>query len=218
MGSSPLTRGKHPTRRRLPLGKGLIPAHAGKTLGQHHTYRLERAHPRSRGENCTPGTSVPITQGSSPLTRGKPDRSSEGVKPQRLIPAHAGKTVLGCAGVRCARAHPRSRGENLVDKPNVVAGLGSSPLTRGKLSGELVNARAAGLIPAHAGKTNWNLRSSRASRAHPRSRGENSVREAPARFAAGSSPLTRGKHDRVRPGEGRAGLIPAHAGKTQTVG
>ena len=50
-GSSPLTRGKH----MLPSWKGpedrLIPAHAGKTVGAGLRLVLDRAHPRSRGEN-----------------------------------------------------------------------------------------------------------------------------------------------------------------------
>ena len=79
----------------------------------------------------------PLTAGSSPLTRGKPDGVEVGAVTARLIPAHAGKTRgqlpgrgpsvvwMGLipahagktrgktkAGVRTG-AHPRSRGENL---------------------------------------------------------------------------------------------------------
>ena len=52
-GSSPLTRGKRLTSILAALSRGLIPAHAGKTL-QGKPGKLElRAHPRSRGENTT---------------------------------------------------------------------------------------------------------------------------------------------------------------------
>ena len=51
-------------------------------------------------------------------------------------------------------------------------------------------------------------------RAHPRSRGENPVSAATNAFAAGSSPLTRGKRIERREVVVRLGLIPAHAGKT----
>ena len=55
----------------------------------------------------------PLTAGSSPLTRGKPDGVEVGAVTARLIPAHAGKTRGKTkAGVRTG-AHPRSRGENL---------------------------------------------------------------------------------------------------------
>ena len=52
---------------------------------------------------------------------------------------------------------------------------GSSPLTRGKLSDALRLAAHPGLIPAHAGKTPTSLPRGVTPRAHPRSRGENSV-------------------------------------------
>ena len=72
------------------------------------------------------------------------------------------------------------------------------------------------LIPAHAGKTPGNRARGVLETAHPRSRGENSPREARGGGVAGSSPLTRGK----RPGCARSRmarrLIPAHAGKTKS--
>ena len=91
-GSSPLTRGKRapldPCRRR---GR-LIPAHAGKTPWPLSHPPLDRAHPRSRGENPKTENHNSPRGGSSPLTRGKlrEDRHRAGV--DRLIPAHAGKT------------------------------------------------------------------------------------------------------------------------------
>ena len=52
-------------------------------------------------------------------------------------------------------------------------------------------------------------------RAHPRSCGENGSRLSASASHPGSSPLTRGKHERERRGLLRFGLIPAHAGKTR---
>ena len=73
-----------------------------------------------------------------------------------------------------------------------------------------------GLIPAHAGKTRQDRASYAGSWAHPRSRGENSVMRSFLPVGMGSSPLTRGKHQRrVLPADYR-GLIPAHAGKTRS--
>ena len=90
--------------------------------------------------------------GSSPLTRGKPCLGWSAGSVLRLIPAHAGKTVVvvGVAGV-CA-AHPRSRGENLEQSTGAIEAVGSSPLTRGKSAIVALSAAHAGLIPAHAGK------------------------------------------------------------------
>ena len=135
----------------------------------------------------------------------------------RLIPAHAGKTVIIRLGDDAKRAHPRSRGENvLVPREGQVA-PGSSPLTRGKLTLLRLPAVLRGLIPAHAGKTRLQRRRKRVSRAHPRSRGENAARSAATPMRSGSSPLTRGKRSRRRGGSPRTRLIPAHAGKTLRV-
>ena len=71
-----------------------------------------------------------------------------------------------------------------------------------------------GLIPAHAGKTSGSRCSTAASRAHPRSRGENGKWSGDTKAWLGSSPLTRGKRSRCRSQEIVPGLIPAYAGKT----
>ena len=93
--------------------------------------------------------------------------------------------------------------------------LGSSPLTRGKPTNAHGVQSRIGLIPAHAGKTADCLAPSRTSGAHPRSRGENSLRRVKVLIDNGSSPLTRGKPDRLQRREQAPGLIPAHAGKTR---
>ena len=173
-GSSPLTRGKPCSGMPLGVGSGLIPAHAGKTPGHYSPSFTSGAHPRSRGENrIAPPVGIEPT-GSSPLTRGKLGALSGPVRGRRLIPAHAGKT-------RCDRwyqdkeeAHPRSRGENPSTATERHSHSGSSPLTRGKhprLACYLARSR---LIPAHAGKTHASISAFVYSRAHPRSRGENS--------------------------------------------
>ena len=71
-----------------------------------------------------------------------------------------------------------------------------------------------GLIPAHAGKTPHRILATARSRAHPRSRGENTDAQAARAGDAGSSPLTRGKRRERVTERRRLGLIPAHAGKT----
>ena len=152
--------------------------------------------------------------GSSPLTRGKLDVGRQSVIVSGLIPAHAGKTCRDLSRTSIRRAHPRSRGENVIVSVLADTKRGSSPLTRGKPIPTPPTPPADGLIPAHAGKTRRNCLRRRTIRAHPRSRGENvcvSLSPWPPR---GSSPLTRGKplhgHER-QPGQR---LIPANAGKT----
>ena len=92
MGAHPRSRGENLSA----VGSGLMamgsPAHAGKTGSHRRTGRWCRAHPRSRGENLHPLSPIRLTEGSSPLTRGKPHLSEVGGAFRRLIPAHAGKT------------------------------------------------------------------------------------------------------------------------------
>ena len=215
-GSSPLTRGK-PAREPPESGAhGLIPAHAGKTRGRPRRTCPARAHPRSRGENGGWDTPIGDWRGSSPLTRGKPRPRARRRVVGGLIPAHAGKT--GATGLRWNqhRAHPRSRGENTTKKRSTPIKTGSSPLTRGKLHAVGGELRRDGLIPAHAGKTMTPESDARPNRAHPRSRGENACTELRLSLCAGSSPLTRGKRDHLTDRNPDEGLIPAHAGKTET--
>ena len=152
--------------------------------------------------------------GSSPLTRGKPLHRVDEAGDYRLIPAHAGKTGdrFNLSGV--GEAHPRSRGENASRDAHSSEPTGSSPLTRGKRERRRDPIAGARLIPAHAGKTIPGACAPGVSGAHPRSRGENISSTETAQFERGSSPLTRGKHEKSYPVPLVPWLIPAHAGKT----
>ena len=153
VGSSPLTRGKHPDDGADGRRMGLIPAHAGKTLPRDSFKCGRRAHPRSRGENAAPGSALGQYPG--------------------LIPAHAGKTRWRRARSPPRKAHPRSRGENTPEDRARLRIQGSSPLTRGKLRRHTPVFFMEGLIPAHAGKTRRSRSPRETVTAHPRSRGEN---------------------------------------------
>ena len=172
-GSSPLTRGKRAAASEPPAMSGLIPAHAGKTEVLRFLIVSHWAHPRSRGENVVGCATVVVASGSSPLTRGKPACTIRRARRIGLIPAHAGKTSRPTPPRTSTRAHPRSRGENLAGAGGIIAVWGSSPLTRGKPSCSAVSMLSIGLIPAHAGKTSEAEAFCDSSRAHPRSRGEN---------------------------------------------
>ena len=175
--------------------------------------------------------------GSSPLTRGKHIGHLPRGCPDRLIPAHAGKT--GHTGYVSNRvgAHPRSRGENGRAHRSTLAGggsspltgenadrdgtvysvEGSSPLTRGKPHEDVEAIPERRLIPAHAGKRAESVAPHGTKQAHPRSRGENFVGWPALACLWGSSPLTRGKPRDTRTTSRKGGLIPAHAGKTADI-
>ena len=72
-----------------------------------------------------------------------------------LIPAHAGKTLQIQVVLHDAKAHPRACGENYVMQHQEALVPGSSPRMRGKPSFEFQPRRRHGLIPAHAGKTDF---------------------------------------------------------------
>ena len=175
-GSSPLTRGKPILSALGNLGSRLIPAHAGKTGSSIPSWRMNAAHPRSRGENTERPSLGSASTGSSPLTRGKRMLRSRRARRSRLIPAHAGKTAGVVLHLWVSWAHPRSRGENWQRHSSRSSPAGSSPLTRGKHSSLLATPTANRLIPAHAGKTNRARQIMSGRSAHPRSRGENAPR------------------------------------------
>ncbi|EDN80067.1 hypothetical protein ACTODO_00503 [Schaalia dentiphila ATCC 17982] len=151
-GSSPLTRGKRGFAGGADEPAGLIPAHAGKTVGPAHAAWAHKAHPRSRGENLGDHQARGVGHGSSPLTRGKRNPPCEQHSLIGLIPAHAGKTCCMARLMFSAPAHPRSRGENWSDTTQTVSIAGSSPPTRGKHLSAMFDRSAGGLIPTHAGK------------------------------------------------------------------
>ena len=192
-GSSPLTRGKPAMVALSAAHAGLIPAHAGKTCRGRTRRPGSWAHPRSRGENTDSEVEGIPTNGSSPLTRGKPSRGASLRGRTGLIPAHAGKTWRENLPAAGAGAHPRSRGENGLRRVAYFGAAGSSPLTRGKREDRAGEVLGGGLIPAHAGKTFTRSPSRTQGGAHPRSRGENARSPIHDYTKEGSSPLTRGK-------------------------
>ena len=131
-GTSPRTRGKQSGKPILSPTHGNIPAHAGKTEGEHGLVLKGEEHPRARGENLGRCSCVVRHQGTSPRTRGKLLTVLRAGAWARNIPAHAGKTQVGLSCAFGVGEHPRARGENdYVDKADNKL-RGTSPRTRGK--------------------------------------------------------------------------------------
>ena len=131
-----------------------------------------------------------------------------------LIPARAGNTRIRYRGFCLPRAHPRSRGEHSGNAFAQVHAEGSSPLARGTHDPPVGIVRRSGLIPARAGNTRHPKLPYRGRRAHPRSRGEHTIKLDSLLGLWGSSPLARGTHRLCAWSHGRFGLIPARAGNT----
>ena len=91
-GSSPRVRGKRLSSASDRSQSRLIPACAGKTSLRGRNSNGRRAHPRVCGENCVLTICRVRKRGSSPRVRGKHNSIRSERKPNRLIPACAGKT------------------------------------------------------------------------------------------------------------------------------
>ena len=215
-GPSPLTRGRRDGQRRRAGAGGSIPAHAGPPATRKPAAPWRRVHPRSRGaadEVGAPtsetgvhprsrGAAGPVfdplshSAGPSPLTRGRLELSGTQRHDHGSIPAHAGPPdPLGWC-VEGTRVHPRSRGAAWLTRLTGLPRLGPSPLTRGRPGLWATAPPPAGSIPAHAGPPQRLPPGRHPRGVHPRSRGAAVQRQQLHHFAAGPSPLTRGRRRR----------------------
>ena len=213
-GSSPRSRGTRGTRRSTGHRRRLIPAFAGNTHQSRRVSAAIPAHPRVRGEHHDAGGVDHCARGSSPRSRGTPQRRVAARPPGRLIPAFAGNTGDVLRDIADRAAHPRVRGEHAGPGAVPATGDGSSPRSRGTLINPAEFPRRFRLIPAFAGNTTATTTAASLRPAHPRVRGEHIDEGRAARGERGSSPRSRGTPDaryhRVPAGR----LIPAFAGNT----
>ena len=195
-GSSPHTRGALVDDDRAGHGGGIIPAYAGSTpLCQAHR-RHFADHPRIRGEHTFTAADAACHIGSSPHTRGAPDRVASVMAHAGIIPAYAGSTAHREGGGPGRGDHPRIRGEHPPQRHHRRSEGGSSPHTRGARPDPAGGRRQARIIPAYAGST---------ARGFPY-----------ARCFLGSSPHTRGALRPIRWMGRRWRIIPAYAGSTRS--
>ncbi len=115
-----------------------------------------------------------LSEGLSPLVRGKPNISFISSMEIGSIPACAGETPAKWSSRRAARVYPRLCGGNfdtiIVDE----AQSGLSPLVRGKLLCLWAFRRGLGSIPACAGETEAAYRGHLPTGVYPRLCGGNS--------------------------------------------
>ena len=196
-----------------------------------------RDHPRIRGEHAPPqglhgrlggiipayagntrGTTLALAQsaGSSPHTRGTPTRQAGCACRRRDHPRIRGEHVLAASSaVAPARIIPAYAGNTFLIPSINVPQSGSSPHTRGTLSGFRQAELHDGIIPAYAGNTSPDaIDNALAAGSSPHTRG--TPRAASRRCsAARDHPRIRGEHHDLLPELGaRAGIIPAYAGNT----
>ena len=171
-GSSPHTRG---TRRYVPppLRKNrFIPTHAGNTHMTIYAQSEKTVHPHTRGEHSNGRTCVRNTRGSSPHTRGTPQRLAAAPMIDRFIPTHAGNTFDQYPSNSPLSVHPHTRGEHMRSVGVRAPRCGSSPHTRGTPEYLTVFPLLARFIPTHAGNTLVAVTTISVSPVHPHTRGE----------------------------------------------
>ena len=111
-GSSPRMRGKPGESQTTSKTRRIIPAHAGQTPCSCAAISRLPDHPRACGANqLTAGVST-LTYGSSPRMRGKRNGRGRISCRMRIIPAHAGQTLIRCMKPTWNTDHPRACGAN----------------------------------------------------------------------------------------------------------
>ena len=146
--------------------------------------------------------------------RGKPAVGLQSEIRTRIIPAHAGQTVLCFCSVFFIADHPRACGANAAIRRSFMIPSGSSPRMRGKLVSVAVLPVFNRIIPAHAGQTMACTPSMPNLSDHPRACGANNSVAVISDAPAGSSPRMRGKLNRTSTPMMPLRIIPAHAGQT----
>ena len=133
---------------------------------------IERFTPAHAGNTDQDTRDTISEEGSPPLTRGIPIRSTGNRILSRFTPAHAGNTIILTLSLVIPKVHPRSRGEYGFKRRIKSCIGGSPPLTRGILSSHCSTSFSTRFTPAHAGNTLSRSRISWNNWVHPRSRGE----------------------------------------------
>ena len=154
--------------------------------------------------------------GSCPRMRGTRSPRRHARSEGRIIPAHAGNSVVYRIGSPVEPDHPRACGE-LALFPNKTKALhGSSPRMRGTLGSETFKVAHGRIIPAHAGNSSSPTAYNATPSDHPRACGELGRRCTQHHDPIGSSPRMRGTlgSETFKVAHGR--IIPAHAGNSSS--
>ena len=131
-GSPPPMRGKGDTSGVRYVGRGITPAHAGKSIYALRGARFAGDHPRPCGEKVPFLTAPYTSRGSPPPMRGKGGTSDSLAVCHGITPAHAGKSSSDAYCSSCRRDHPRPCGEKCLPRLPAVGTIGSPPPMRGK--------------------------------------------------------------------------------------
>ena len=215
LGSSPRMRGTLSATEGDRANLGIIPAHAGNTFGGVTIGDGIRDHPRACGEHRGHAGFRVLFRGSSPRMRGTLLSRHRPSAHLRIIPAHAGNTIRLWSCPYANRDHPRACGEHVRFDLWRIEPEGSSPRMRGTHNVLFAHCLTSGIIPAHAGNTEFAAGVGVDPQDHPRACGEHFAMSLSVNGIAGSSPRMRGTLARLSLCPWWARIIPAHAGNTK---
>ena len=115
LGSSPRVRGEGTVLLKVALGRGIIPAGAGRRWSGAKGRGRDGDHPRGCGEKVSIPLDVLMLWGSSPRVRGEDDGGGDEGGVKGIIPAGAGRSSAE-PGLRARYwDHPRGCGEKVRD-------------------------------------------------------------------------------------------------------
>ena len=130
-GSSPRVRGTVYARVVRDQERGIIPARAGNSVGQHLCMSRRWDHPRACGEQGPGDNLLSGCAGSSPRVRGTVALLAVFLDLRGIIPARAGNRRSLSVSAALSRDHPRACGEQDVYVSTMNGRMGSSPRVRG---------------------------------------------------------------------------------------
>ena len=212
-GLSPRGRGNRDKLQGESDEQGSIPAWAGKPPRLSYQASRSRVYPRVGGETKQGRIVLDEAAGLSPRGRGNRAAGDGGQMRRRSIPAWAGKPITSRRSARRLAVYPRVGGETAVAIDPADDHDGLSPRGRGNRHPAAPPPRRRRSIPAWAGKPASTAPWSSACGVYPRVGGETRRTPQAREGESGLSPRGRGNHEQVRCRLGRAGSIPAWAGK-----
>ena len=171
-GSPPRMRGKAYKGADQTTRRGITPAYAGKRRNPRKLPHPERDHPRVCGEKLVYNVLYYACKGSPPRMRGKGRNFSSCVRPDRITPAYAGKSIRDVTQWLIEQDHPRVCGEKYWRHSCPQMRSGSPPRMRGKEFQVVGHTDTPGITPAYAGKRLLRQLRHITSRDHPRVCGE----------------------------------------------
>ncbi len=214
-GNTPARAGTTRPPRAVPLRPREHPrTRGGPQPGPGEEEARAREHPRTRGDHAAVQPGPDGGWGTPPHARGPPGHHLVLPGLSGNTPARAGTTSRDSGAGRAPGEHPRTRGDHGARPMTTPHDQGTPPHARGPPTPPPWRTGQPGNTPARAGTTSSCPCPLRASREHPRTRGDHEVVALRAQLAPGTPPHARGPLGADAVPDAWPGNTPARAGTT----